>query len=370
MVRRASPNVTDAKISLDEAIAGAEKADRYGRIEWRDAIADYGPAGIDAVFDWVGDAEFGLFAVKVMEAVGKRGWTPEALDALTSLRSIGASDAVRREAEAVMQRLRPGAPPHAAFRQRARVPSTGGVDWPGFQPQEFRTVDGTTWRRSTDSRALIPLLLRPLLDLDRDFHSYPIYRLPEVHFANRDRYEQGGEHKQGWRASKLVVYANGSSHGVDAHVAVGYYVEKGTGADEFGPVDRAHWDWPRFVELLRDPSRRRLLEAAFAAHDLRVGDYIGGRFDPSGALVQFVGRLEDGALVMRRGGAEIARGWDDLADTLEALPDGEWHDLHVWRQWPAEEAIAAGHPFAVSVMLAVLLDLARIYESVIGYAGR
>jgi hypothetical protein len=75
MVRRASPNVTDAKISLDEAIAGAEKADRYGRIEWRDAIADYGPAGIDAVFDWVGDAEFGLFAVKVMEAVGKRGWT-------------------------------------------------------------------------------------------------------------------------------------------------------------------------------------------------------------------------------------------------------------------------------------------------------
>jgi hypothetical protein len=101
-----------------------------------------------------------------------------------------------------------------------------------------------------------------------------------------------------------------------------------------------------------------------------VGDYIGGRFDPSGALVQFVGRLEDGALVMRRGGAEIARGWDDLADTLEALPDGEWHDLHVWRQWPAEEAIAAGHPFAVSVMLAVLLDLARIYESVIGYAGR
>jgi hypothetical protein len=358
------------RYSLDEAIAGAQKADRQNRIDWRDAIAEHGPAGIDAVFEWAGDAEFGFFAVKVMEAVGKRGWTTEALDALSSLRSIGASDAVRREAEAIIQRLRPGAPPHAALRQRVRVPATGGVDWPGFQPHEFRTVDGTIWRRSTDSRALVPLLLRPLLDLDSDFHSYPIYRLPEVHFANRDRYEQGAEHQQGWRASKLVVYANDSSHGVEAHVAVGFYIEKGTGTDEFGRVDRALWDWPRLLELLRDPARRRLLEAAFAAHDLRIGDYIGGRFHPEGALVHFVGGLEDGTLVLRRDGAEFARGWDGLVDTLEALPEGEWRDLHVWRQWQSEEAIAAGHAFAVSVMLPVLLDLARVYESVIGYSGR
>lgn len=363
-------SMTESRYSLDEAIAGAEQADRHDRIEWRDAIAAHGPAGIDAVFEWAGDAEFGFFAVKVIEAVGKRGWTTEALDALTSLRSIGASDAVRREAEAVIQRLRPTAPPHAAFRQRAQVPATGGIDWPGFQPQEFGTVDGTIWRRSIDSRALVPLLLRPLLDLDSDFHSYPIYRLPEIHFANRDRYEQGGEHNQGWRASKLVVYANGTNHGVEAHVAVGYYIERGTGADRFGPVDRALWDWPRFLEVLRAPARRRQLEEAFAAHDLRIGDYIGGRFHREGALVHFVGGLKDGTLVLCRDGAEIARGWDGLAKELEALSEEEWHDLHIWRQWPADEAIAAGHPFAVSVMLPVLLDLARVYESVIGYAGR
>jgi hypothetical protein len=360
--------VSEPKYSLDDAIAGAQQADRHDRIDWRDAIAAHGPAGIDAVFEWAGDAEFGFFAVKVMEAAGNRGWTAEALDGLTSLRSIGASDAVRREAEAVIQRLRPGAAPHTAFRQRTRVPPSAGIDWPGFQPQEFLTVDGTIWRRSTDSRALVPLLLRPLLDVDSDFHSYPIYRLPEVHFANRDRYEQGGEHKQGWRASKLVVYANGSSHGVEEHVTVGYYVEKGTGVDEFGPVDRALWDWPKFLELLRDPARRRPLEEAFVAHDLRVGDYIGGRFNPDGAVVHFVGRLEDGALVLRRGDVEVGRGWDGLVSALEALPNGEWHDLHVWRQWPAAEAMAAGHPFAVSVMLPVLMDLARVYESVIGYS--
>lgn len=361
--------MTDPNYTLDEAIAGAQKAARHDRIEWRDAIAVHGSAGIDAVFEWAGDAEFGFFAVRVIEAVGKRGWTTEALDALTSLRSIGASDAVRREAEAVIQRLRPGASPHTAFRQRARVPASGGIDWPGFQPQEFRTVDGTIWRRSTDRRALVPLLLRPLLDLDSDFHSYPIYRLPEVQFANRDRYEQGGERKQGWRASKLVVYANSSSHGVEEHVAVGYYVEKGTGVDEFGPVDRALWDWPRFLELLRDPVRRRPLEAAFAAHDLKVGDYIGPRFDPNGS-VGFVGALENGILVLRREGSEVARGWDGLSNALAGLPEGQWHDLHVWRQWPADEAIAAGHRFAVSVMLPVLLDLARVYEAVIGYSGK
>jgi hypothetical protein len=359
---------SDRDHGLDKAVAGALSANRLSRIEWRDAIAANGPAGIDAVFEWGADSELGFFAVRVIEAVGKLGWTDEALDALVSLRAIGASDSVRAEAEAAMQRLRPGAGQHVVFRKKRPAPANGGIDWPGFQVSDFGNIKGTTWRMSSDRRGLVPLLLRPLQDLDDDFRSYPIYPVPEVHLANRDRYEQGGEHAQGWRASKLVIYAHDRTDGAGARVVVGYYVERGTGSDEFGPVERALWDWPRFLDVLRDPARRAPLEAAFEAHDLRIGDYLGGRFRPEGAFLGFLGRLEDGQLIIRRDGVEIGQGWIDLLEILDGLPPDHWYDLHIWRSWPSEDAINVGHPFAVSVMLPVLLDLARLYESVITFA--
>lgn len=148
--------------SLEEAIAGAQAAGRHDRIEWRDAIAVHGPAAVDAAFEWVGDAEFGFFAVRVIEAAAKYGALAEALDALISLRSIGASADVRREADAAIARLKPLAPRHAAYRRSQPIPASAGIDWPGFKPEEFGNVEGTTWRRSTDGRSLVPLLLRPL----------------------------------------------------------------------------------------------------------------------------------------------------------------------------------------------------------------
>ena len=246
------------------------------------------------------------------------------------------------------------------------MPDDAGWDWPGFSVREFGDVTGTTWRRRVDQCALIPLLLRPLQELDADFSSYPIYQLPEVHIAVRERYEQGAEHNQGWRASKLVVYAHSERDGVGPHAAAGIYVEKGTGADEFGKVTRHLWDWPRFVDLVADPVRRAPLIRAFERHPLRIGDYTGGRFGPGGCQVGFVGSTEDGDLVLRDGsGVESGRGWDDLTAALRSLPEGVWHDLHLWREWPADEAIRAGQPFAVEQLLPVLRDLAAVYLSTI-----
>lgn len=223
------------------------------------------------------------------------------------------------------------------------------------------------WRRRNDPAALVPLLLRPLLQIDSDFATYPIYRLPEVHFAARDRYEQGHLRLQGWRASKLVVYANGPHANPDPHVVVGLYVEKGTGADKFGPVDRALWDWPRFVEVMADPVRRAGLERAFARHPLAIGDYFQADVAKGDSPIGFVGRLEGAELVLRGADqAVVGKGWDEVASRLNALPDGTWHNLHVWREWSATEAIAAGNPFALESMVPVLVDLAAIYEDVVG----
>ena len=237
------------------------------------------------MFEWAGNSELGAFAVRVIESAGRKGYLDEAIEALVAIRSIGATDRVRDDAGEAISRLRPGSPRSDTARKAARVPSDAGLDWPGFLPGDFGNVTGTTWRRRLDQTALVPLLLRPLQDMDADFTSYPIYRLPEVHLALRERYEQGAEHEQGWRASKLVVYASGDGHGKGPHVAVGFYVEKGTGADKFGPIDRALWDWPQFLELLADPRRRAPLERALESHPLVIGGYVGGSFDGSWSRV-------------------------------------------------------------------------------------
>jgi hypothetical protein len=361
--------MTEKEMTLEEALAGARDADRLTRIQWRDRIAAHGAAGIDAVFEWAGDAEFGAFAVRVIEVAGKQGSLDEALEALAAIRSIGVTDAVRDDANEAISRLRPGSGRYDT-RKAVRIPADAGLDWPGFLPGDFGNVAGTTWRRRRDQAALVPLLLRPLQEVDADFTSYPIYRLPHVHLALRERYEQGAEHEQGWRASKLIVYASGDGNGVNPHVAVGFYVEKGTGADKFGPIDRALWDWPRFLDVLEDPRRRESLERALELHPLTIGSYIGTSFDGTTG-VGFLAQMEDGELVMRTKAAPdevCGRGLDDLAAYLRALPAGEWHDLHIWREWPAQEAEDGAQPFAVEEMLPVLLDLADVYLAVVGPA--
>ena len=79
--------------------------------------------------------------------------------------------------------------------------------------------------------------------------------------------------------------------------------------------------------------------------------------------------MENGELVMRTAQQEVCgRGLDDVAAHLRALPAGEWHDVHIWREWPAREAENGRQPFAVEEMLPVLLDLADVYLAVVGPA--
>ncbi len=359
-------------VSLADALVGAQRADRLTRIDWRDRIAAHGPDAIEAVSRWVSDPELAAFAVRVIEATAKFGHHDDAVDALLSVARLAPNATIGGDIQQALDHLRPQSGPGGKSKppRRARLPDWAGLDWPGFRETDFGTVDGTCWRRSRDPVGMVPLVLGPLQDLDPDFGSWAIYRCPEVHLADRERYQQFDEWKQGWRASKLVVYAHGPTveHPTDeAKVAVGWYIEKGDGGLEYGPVDRALWDWPAFVELLRDPVRRLPLVKAAERHHLSFGDYIGGRFRPEGAVVGFVAKVEDGRLIIRStAGAEVVgEGWDLLAQLLMRLPLDVWHDFHVWREWPAEVAIAHGQPFAVKELLPVLTDLARVYLRVI-----
>ena len=230
---------------------------------------------------------------------------------------------------------------------------------------------GTTWRSRTSPVSLAPRLLAALSLVDPRFLSWPVSRSPELQLALEERYRGSEDARQGWRASKLVVYAHGpNAERPDdlARVTAGWYIEKGTGEDEYGPVRASLWDWPLFVELIGDVRARGPLEAVVARHRLAIGDYTGGRFLPGGSRCGFTARLEEGALVIREtaGGGILGTGWDDLAARLAALPAGTWHDLHLWTEWPADAAIAAGPAFASDALAPVLTDLARVYVGMVG----
>ena len=242
---RVGEAMTD-EITLDEALAGARAADRTTRIEWRNRIARHRAAAIEAVSTWVADPELGAFAVRVIEATASFDDSEAAVAALASVLRVAPTAPIRRDIETALARLRPATGRSPSYK-KVHLPASAGWSWPGFRPSDFGQVVGTSWRRRADPAALVPLVLRPLLDIDSRFSTYPIYMSPEVHFANLDRYLQGGEWKQGWRASKLVIYAHGPT--VERpdelpKVAAGWYIEKGTGTDEYGPVEPATWDWP------------------------------------------------------------------------------------------------------------------------------
>ena len=360
---------------LADAIAGAEAADRLTRIEWRDPIARHGAQAIEAVAPWISDPEMGAFAVRVIEAAAGQGAKAEAVEALRSVGRLAPSAAVLRDVDDALGRLAPKSTPPSSGPAQVRLRTRDGWDWPGFQASDFGRTVGTSWRRRADPISMVPLVLRLLLEIDPDFSSWPIYGLPEVQFAVRDRYTQGGEAAQGWRASKLVVYANGPTVEWSAgprHVVAGWFLEKGDGSPQFGPVNRELWDWPRFLELLADPARRAALETVVARHDLSIGNYHGGSFVPRGPMTGFRARFEAGDLVLRSRDDDrwLGAGWDALLEHLRDLDPAEWQVLHVWREWPAEQAIAMGQPFAVREVAPVLVDLARVYLDTIWPAGR
>jgi hypothetical protein len=359
--------IMNGETTLEQDMALARSATKSERINHRDRVARHGEAAIDAVAGWLTDREMCFFAVRVIWKAGEQGARSKAI---ATLREALDDPTVAADRDDIALHLRylgylVPTPPDSGSKP-TRIPAVAGTGWPGFQPREFETVDGTHWRSRTGKDSLIPHLMRPLREVDPRLDSWPIYHSPEIHIAARDRYIQFGDPKQGFRAAKLIVYAHGitpTDSGVGSQVAVGLYVEKGDGKGVFGPVD-SRWDWPPFIRCMRQEPFLALLERAMVMHDLTMGDYVGGAWDGDWG-VGFRARVHAGEpLVVLRDGSE-RRGWLTIVELLEALPQDRWHNLHIWRSWPDTEAMDAGVSFARSAMVPVLRDLARLYVEVV-----
>ncbi len=358
---------------LDGLLRDARAASPNTRIGLRDPIAAFGTDAIHAVQPWLADRVLCRFAVRVIWKAGELGARSLAVEVLRGA-LMDPTVAVDREDLALhLQRLGYQVPMAKAEPKGSRVssiPQRAGLGWPGFQPLEFRTTDGTHWRARDGADALTPLLLRPLRQLHPGFDSWSIYHSPEVHIALRPRYVRPNDWAQGWRASKLVVYAHGPTPERPAdlpQVVAAWYIEHGDGAGEAGLVDD-RWDWPYLMRMLADPRFAADMIAVMRRHGLTFGDYRAGRFGADPGHEPFVARMESDELVIRTPTDDarvLGRGLDDLRSLLDAIPDDTWRDIHIWRSWPASEAMASGGAFAHDAMLPVLEDLARLYLRVV-----
>lgn len=357
---------------LKPLLRRARDADGLTRIELRDPIAVHGTAAIEALKPWLEDVKLAAFAVRTIEKAAGHGAKRDAIAALSAARPSAPSDAIRRDIDASLEHLQPrhvrpsGGDPYAV----GSLPQSAGSEWSGFQESDFRTMSGSSWRSRDGRTSLAPILTTALRYAHPHFESYPVERSPELHLAIRERYRPGGETVQGWRAGKLVVYAHGPRAGElaeqPAQVAAGLYLEKGDGSESLGSLDDG-WDWPWFLRALGTDQFADDLARTMVAHELSIGDYVGGGFRPASSRgVGFIGRYIEGELVIDDADGGRGYGFDELVERLEALPGDRWADLHLWRTWPAEEAVTAGRSFAFDELIPVLSDLTAIYLDIVG----
>jgi hypothetical protein len=94
---------------LTGLLARASAATPETRIELRDSLAAQGDAVIAPMKSWIADPRLGAFAVRVLEMVSKPGQLAGSPAALRASRRTAGSDAIRRDIEAALLRLRTAA---------------------------------------------------------------------------------------------------------------------------------------------------------------------------------------------------------------------------------------------------------------------
>jgi len=361
---------------LSALLQEARSADPMDRIMFRDAIAATGAPAVEAMSAWISDPVLGAFAVRVLQRIGSGPDRTGAVRALERGRRETSDDRLRGDIDAALTQLgvRGAASPSGGSPFVHAVLPAAGVDWPGFQAHEFGQIAGTAWRSRGGRTSLAPIMTTGLRYQQPHFQSYAIDRSPEIHFAVRERYQQGDEHEQGWRAGKLVVYAHRSADALESYVTTGLYVEKGyeerfAGApaslEQFGLVDD-RWDWPWFIQALHDEHVRDELTRVMTVHDLTMGDYVASRFGHDLGRSAWRCTIEAGTPVMKGDdGTAFGRGWDAVVGHLLAAPKQSWVDLHLWRSWPADVAIAAGRSFAIDSLLPVLRSITDVYLDIL-----
>jgi hypothetical protein len=91
---------------LDALLDEVRTATRLTRIELRDRVASYGAPAIEPMADWLDDAEFSAFAVRVLERIGRmEGQLPAVARTLSDGHANAPAPWIARDIEEALSRL-------------------------------------------------------------------------------------------------------------------------------------------------------------------------------------------------------------------------------------------------------------------------
>lgn len=215
----------------------------------------------------------------------------------------------------------------------------------GFQPQDFDSLDGSTWRKRGALGGVLAAALRS--QLGRPYQSWGVRRCLELHLAHETHYAFDDP----WPCAKLFVY---SHH----ELAFGLFIETPEATSE----RIEHFvHWRNFRDRLQtDPAMQTALLSAMANHDLVMTDYY--QQDTGGALeCQF--RFLGDHLHRRQPGDSTWKAVPvkSLFRRLAQLPEDQWVDLRVFATIEEQVAIDMESD-VVGPILTVLRALAPVYE--------
>lgn len=111
----------DQPADLDKVLEAAASASPLRRIEYRDRIAAFGQAAIDAISPWLSDPQLGAFAVRVITVAGLRGPRKEAAVALASARPA-VPPVIARDIDEALGQLGIRATPQGEPKSKAPLP--------------------------------------------------------------------------------------------------------------------------------------------------------------------------------------------------------------------------------------------------------
>jgi len=120
--------------ALEELLRTASAAPPSERVQFRDDIAAFGSAAVSALASWLTDARLGAFAVRVLEAIGRRpDGRADAIRALAEARTTATSEPTRLDAAQSLANLNAGRDELPSARRGAAGGATrspaNGEDW-------------------------------------------------------------------------------------------------------------------------------------------------------------------------------------------------------------------------------------------------
>lgn len=200
------------------------------------------------------------------------------------------------------------------------------TDFDGFQATDFKeNVTGTTWRAKLGKI----LAQRLTQETGIEYKSSSIYPRPEIYLAPHDHFPDDFKFSRG----KFFVHVRSYS------LTFGFYIEKGYGLEyaHKGHVMDNTWDWPFFLQVIRQP------EIASLIQKLLHQGYLIWHYKEGAADFETITIDDKNQLTLNKvDSSSHPVNWSDICINLSSVDPETWLDWSIGRKFTPPEVVQRG----------------------------